>query len=175
MRILKRLKPSLKEKNDSWHEFVNCICDLLQNEKVQKMKQFRHHRDTNCFEHCLSVSYYSFLICKGLGLDYVSAARGGLLHDLFLYDWRTYHTGKERLWEKHAFIHPYKALENAKVFNLNEVEKDIIEKHMWPLTLKPPRYVESIIVCVVDKLCALVELSSKSVAYPFPGCNEPTG
>lgn len=157
MTTLKRLKSNLKEKNYRFYEFEKCIRDLLQNESVQKMKQFRHHRNTNCFDHSLSVSYYSFLLCKYLGYDYISAARGGLLHDLFLYDWRTHQTG--RLWKKHAFIHPYIALENAKIFNLNKIEKDIIEKHMWPLTLKPPRYVESIIVCIVDKYSALLELT----------------
>lgn len=156
MTTLKRLKSNLKEEKYSFYEFENCIRDLMQNESVQKMRQFRHHKNTNCFDHSLSVSYYSFLLCKYLGYDYISAARGGLLHDLFLYDWRTYQTG-ERLWEKHAFIHPYIALENVKIFNLNKIEKDIIEKHMWPLTLKPPRYIESIIVCIVDKYSAFLE------------------
>jgi len=29
---------------------------------------------------------------------------------------------------------------------LNEIEEDIIRKHMWPLTLVPPKYKESFIV-----------------------------
>jgi uncharacterized protein len=40
---------------------------------------------------------------------------------------------------------------------LNDIEKDIIEKHMWPLTLKLPKYKEAFIVSFVDKYCAFME------------------
>ena len=36
-------------------------------------------------------------------------------------------------------------------------EKDIILKHMWPVTIKLPKYKESYIVSSVDKYCALAE------------------
>ena len=57
----------------------------------------------------------------------------------------------------HAFKHPQIALENAsKVCDLNEKEKDIILKHMWPVTLfQFPKYKESFIITIVDKLSAL--------------------
>lgn len=42
-------------------------------------------------------------------------------------------------------------------FELSEVEKDIIRKHMFPLTLIPPRYRETWIVCLVDKICSVKE------------------
>ena len=38
-----------------------------------------------------------------------------------------------------------------KHFELNEVEKDIIVKHMWPLTFIPPKYQESFVVTFADK------------------------
>jgi uncharacterized protein len=98
-----------------------------------------------------------------MGLDYVAAARGGLLHDLFLYDWRV----AELERGKHAFRHPGIALENAKrIFTLNKIEQDIIEKHMWPLTIKPPMYYESLIVCIVDKYCATLEIVNNSKLMP---------
>jgi uncharacterized protein len=40
---------------------------------------------------------------------------------------------------------------------MNNIEKDIIEKHMWPLTLRLPRYKESYVVLMVDKYCAFSE------------------
>ena len=43
-------------------------------------------------------------------------------------------------------------------FDLNEVEKDIILKHMWPLTIRFPRYREAYIVTFVDKYCAIKEV-----------------
>ena len=136
-------------------EFVEIIKDLMTNETVQKMKDYKQHYDTSCFEHCRNVAYYSYLICRKYNLDYVSVARAGMLHDLFLYDWRQRQDGRKGL---HAFTHPKTALENAsKLFSLNEKECDIILKHMWPLTIKFPKYIESYVITLVDKYCALEE------------------
>ena len=93
-------------------EFINIIKDLINNETVQQMKNYRQHFNSSCFDQCLEVAYWSYLICKKLGLDYVSAARAGMLHDLFLYDWRN-SKKKLNLEHFHAFIHPKIALENA--------------------------------------------------------------
>ena len=46
---------------------------------------------------------------------------------------------------------------SLKNFTLNDLEKDVIVKHMWPLTIKFPKYKESYIVTFVDKYCATVE------------------
>ena len=32
---------------------------------------------------------------------------------------------------------------------------------MFPLTFNPPRYKESVIVCIVDKVCSIYEVFSK--------------
>jgi len=148
-------KFQLKTNSTDETEYENCIGDLVQNDVACSMEHFIQHSDISCLEHCLYVSYNSFRICKKLGLDYRSAARGGLLHDLFLYDW---HVTKpaEGL---HGFVHPYIALENAnKHFDLNSREQDIIVKHMWPMTLVFPKYKESFVVCMVDKYCASMEI-----------------
>jgi len=148
-----KLEESLK--NDSSFEYESIIADLVLNPTVQQMQNFRQHYDTSCFEHCKNVSYYSYLICKKYGLDYKAAARAGMLHDLFLYDWRKRENGRKGL---HAFRHPKVALENAsKLFDLNKKEQDIILKHMWPITIKLPRYKESYIITFVDKYCAIQE------------------
>jgi uncharacterized protein len=150
-----RLKLSLKVDSSSDSEYKNCISDLIQNEIVCSMKDFVQHSNVTCLEHSLFVSYDSYLICKRLGLNFYSAARGGLLHDFFLYDWHNAKPYKGL----HGFIHPYVALENAnKYFYLNDMEKDIITKHMWPLTLRFPRYKEALIVAFVDKYCAAMEV-----------------
>jgi uncharacterized protein len=135
-------------------EYKKCISTFLKNPNVLSMDDFFQHGTTTCLEHCIIVSYTSYRLCKFLKLDYTSAARGALLHDLFLYDW---HTVKppEGL---HAFSHPAISLFNAsKIFVLNPIEKDVILKHMWPLTIRLPRYREALIVCIVDKYCALTE------------------
>lgn len=87
-------------------------------------------------------------------LDYKSAARGAMLHDLFLYDWRekNSHSGL------HAFNHGKVAYKNAsEIFELNKIEKDMIIKHMWPVTIAFPKYIESYILTFVDKYCATQE------------------
>lgn len=136
-------------------EFELIIRDLVCNETVQKMKDYKQHYDTSCFEHCRNVAYYSYLICKKYHFDYISAARAGMLHDLFLYDWRVRQDDRKGL---HAFTHPQTALNNAsKIFKLNEKEVDIILKHMWPITLRFPKYIESYVITLVDKYCAIQE------------------
>ena len=78
----------------------------------------------------------------------------GLLHDLFLYDCENPETRPK----DHIVNHPKIALENAqKLFILNEIEKDIIQKHMWPITLSRPMFWETFIVTLVDKYCAIKE------------------
>jgi uncharacterized protein len=118
------------------------------------MDQYIQHGNVTCLEHCKKVSFKSYQIAKRLKLDYKSAARGGLLHDFFLYDWHIpgSHVGL------HGFRHAKTAFKNAsKHFELNRKEKDIILKHMWPLNIVPPRFLESVIVLLVDNYYSSVE------------------
>ena len=87
-------------------------------------------------------------------MDYRSAARGALLHDFYLYDWHTPNI-REGL---HGFTHPASSLANAKkYFKISALEHDIIIKHMWPLTVRLPKYKETFVVILVDKVCATLE------------------
>lgn len=148
------MKEKLEKKIQEDVDFQEIIEDLIKNETVQEMKNFRQHFNTDCFEHCYVASYYCYRICKKLKLDYKSAARGAMLHDLFLYDWRI----KDNHVGLHAFTHAKTAYDNAsKIFELNKIEKDVIIKHMWPVTLAFPRYLESYILTLVDKYCAVME------------------
>lgn len=138
-------------------EFNNIVNDLINDSTVNEMNKYIQHCDTTCFSHCMNVAYYSYLICKKYNLDYVSAARGGMLHDLFLYNWRKSQRAI-KLHGLHAFVHPKIALFNSlKLFDLNDIEKDVILKHMWPLTFRLPKYKESFIITFVDKFCAIKE------------------
>ncbi len=138
-------------------EFNNIIKDIKENLTVQEMKNFRQHYTTSCYEHCLNVSYFSYKIAKKLKLNYVEIARAAMLHDLFLYDWRN--SKKElNLPKFHAFIHPEIALKNSmSLFSLTEREKDIILNHMWPVTLRIPKYKETFIVTLTDKYSTIYE------------------
>ncbi len=143
-------------------KFLEIINDILANKSIQNLKLYKHHYAYTRLEHCLSVSYYTYVICKFLHLDYKSAARAALLHDLFFYDCED----KLSRPKNHIKNHPKIALENAnKLFNLNKKEQDIILKHMWPLTFSPPKYLESFIVTIVDKYCAFKEWSIYCAFY----------
>ena len=136
------------------NDFLDIIQDILDNKTVQDLELYKHHYGSNRLEHCLAVSYYSYLICKSLHLDYVSVARAGVLHDLFLYDCEC----KSSKPKFHIWKHPKLALANAKeLFVLNKKECDIVLKHMWPITPIPPKYLESFILTFVDKFCAFKE------------------
>jgi len=140
---------------DNDTEFQKIIDELIINDTVKEMKNYLQHFDTTCYTHCYLVSYYCYLICKKFHLDYVSATRAGMLHDLFLYDWRKRQPNKKGL---HAFTHGKTSFINAsKIFDLNNKEKDMIIKHMWPVTIQFPKSIEGFILTFVDKYCALNE------------------
>ena len=139
--------------------------------RSQSMKKYSHHGRTTLFGHSVHVSYYNYLVCKKLHLDEKAGARAGLLHDLFLYDWHKYTPKKgERL---HGFEHPTKALKNAgKYFNITEKEGDMIAKHMFPLTITPPKYKETFVIVMVDKFCSFNEVLDDFIHRKFCGAKD---
>lgn len=135
--------------------FKDIILQYLEMEKILEMQNYMQHRDLNLLEHSIHVSLVSYSVAKKLNMDHLTILKGAMLHDFFLYDWHE----KNRPEGLHGFMHPSIALKNAQdYFELSPIERDIILKHMWPLTLKPPRYKESILVCFVDKYCSFIEL-----------------
>lgn len=131
--------------------------ELLNEPLVREMGSYCQHGRTSTLEHVYAVANYSLRVSRLLHIrvDEESLIRGALLHDFFLYDWHIPVKGRKL----HGFSHPATALRNAKIhFRLNEIEVDIIERHMWPLTLRRcPRFKESLLVCLMDKYCSLVE------------------
>ena len=111
--------------------------------------------------HSINVAYYSFLFAKflekklGARINYEILIVSAMFHDFFLYDWHETE-GRPKL---HGFRHPRIASENAqKFYDINETEKNIIESHMWPLTLtKFPKSTEGKIICLIDKCCSTAE------------------
>ena len=149
---MKKYINDLAKHND---EFQEIIKPLITNETVLQMKNFRQHYETTCFDHCYTAAYYCYTICKKYHLDYKSATRAAMLHDLFLYDWRKRERGRKGL---HAYTHGKTAFKKAsEILNLNDKEKDMIIKHMWPVTLAIPKYKETFILTFVDKYFAIAE------------------
>ena len=131
-------------------EFMSIATPVLENPMVASLSRYPHHRGKTRLDHVKEVAELSFYWGNRLSLDCTAIVRGALLHDLFFYDWL--HEGP-RL---HGFRHHTIALRNAhKVTLLSKREEDIIKKHMWPLTPIPPRYPESLVVCLVDTYCSI--------------------
>lgn len=164
--LLRNLKKEASKKHadlrEIWGpEFYECIKDLAEHPVVLRMKLYPHHGKTSCYQHCLHVAFYNYEWCRFLHLDAVSAARGGMLHDFFLYDW---HTHAARTGDHfHGLTHPKKSYKNAnKFFELNKIEKDIILNHMWPVTpFSIPRTKEGWISTFTDKYCGALETSRR--------------
>ena len=124
------------------------------------MKKYRHHGSVSCHSHSLRVAEHSFRLSAGRRVNVTALIRGALLHDFYLYDW---HGGCPPL---HGFRHPGWALENAREhFGLNEIEEDIIRKHMFPLTPAMPLFRESAIVSIADKIAAWNDYQAELAAY----------
>lgn len=156
----------MKIKNKTVEDLVfkSYLEEMLNKKKFLKMNRYIQHGNTSCLLHSIAVSYYSHRLCKLLHLNFHEREliRGALLHDYFLYDWHAKYKPTRNVG-LHGRIHPTIALFNArKDFSINRIESDIIERHMFPLTFTPPKYRESVIVCLVDKFCSIYEVFSKN-------------
>ena len=137
-------------------EFHSLVSDIVDHDEFVKLKDYHHHT-TPIFDHVMRVAFLSYATSKALGFDYRSAARGGLLHEFFLYDWRE-RKATDSHRSRHGTEHPNIALANARThFTVNDREADIIVKHMYPKTRALPRYRESFVVSIMDKIATVVE------------------
>lgn len=146
----------LSEKNSNG--FFDVVGDIYFSDEVQSLAKYEQHLDINRLQHITGVAYLSYYICKKLGLNYRAAARGATMHDLFYYDWRDGETGR---WHKlHGYKHPEYAYLNAKELSpsSDKITLNCVRRHMWPLTVVPPRFREGYIVSFADKYCATREL-----------------
>ena len=134
------------------NEFYNLVDEYINHPKVLEMKEYVHH-GIRRYDHCFRVAYHTYKITKILNLNYQSATKAAMLHDFF-----TDELENEKSKIKRYRNHPKIAVENAKkYFGLNAMEEDIIERHMFPITFTPPKYLESWIVDIVDDVASVYE------------------
>ena len=138
-------------------EFAKIAEEIVASPGYEIIRHIDHH-DASIADHAVAVALHSFNIACLCGLNQRlgDLTRGALLHDYFHYNWHVTRSSSGKL---HGFHHPREALENAEIEYgpLSKVERDIILRHMWPLTPIPPRYPESLIVCIIDKAVAIRE------------------
>lgn len=132
------------------------VWTLNRDSRFYQTRNYMQHGDTSVYMHSISVCIKSIDIALkfNLSVDWDSLIRGALLHDYFLYD---YHDKTVPRY-KHGITHAKKALKNAeKDFVLNDIEREIIGKHMFPVNPNPPRCIETWIVTLADKIVAVQE------------------
>ena len=130
--------------------------DILGSQGMCLSQSFRQHGDVSVALHCFFAAVVCVRLARALALrvDTRALVRGALLHDYFLYDWHD----PDPSHRLHGFRHPFFALRNAEDdFTLDERERNIIARHMFPLVPMPPTCREAWIVCGADKLVALRE------------------
>lgn len=130
--------------------------EILESKNMQKEKTFMQHGNISVFDHSVAVTIKCLKIAHKLGIpvDQKTLIRGALLHDYFLYDWHE----SDKSHRLHGFTHAKKALLNAeKEYELNDIERNMIYCHMFPLNLRIPKFRESIILCIADKIVATKE------------------
>lgn len=147
------------EERKEFHKLLKeYASDIIASENFRNTRNYIQHGSMPVYRHCMDVADQSIKISKLLRVNCNEREliRGALLHDYFLYDWHDkYRDNYQRL---HGFYHPGIALRNAqKEYSLSDREKDIIKKHMWPLTIIPPACREAWIVTAADKYCSLLE------------------
>ena len=128
-----------------YYDIYNEFYDI---NKFRELKTIINHGQ-NRLDHINRVAKISFIISKKLGLDYVSCTRGAILHDFFTKD----------------DLNNYNLDSKKNVFNINEIEYDIILTHIYPITKKRPIYIETKIVCIVDKLVGIYEFFRYKIRF----------
>lgn len=137
-------------------QFTALVDDLLTHPKVNELHSYSQHLNTSRLQHSLNVAYYSFLFSKRLKANTEETVRAALLHDFFLYDWRS----DQPVAGSHLDVHPQQALLNAKtVTDVTPLMEDVILSHMWPLGSQKPNSKEAWIVSIADKVCTMMELT----------------
>lgn len=146
--------------------FRRAMEDIRVHSNLTQTDDYLQHGSTTRYLHSVAVAYYSYRVALffGLHLHLYEVIRGAMAHDYYLYDTKD---GSKQL-RGHGVKHPQIALENAeKDFALSDLERDIIVKHMFPITRSLPKYKESYVVTTVDKCCAVYEFFARRTPYPL--------
>jgi uncharacterized protein len=140
--------------------FDALIEEIINTNEFNNMKMHKHHFDSTVYDHTIKVAYLCYLhhqkhVRSKVNLN--DLLRAALLHDYFLYDRRNKNSEEKINRLVHVFHHPKVALDNAqKDFDdLTKFEIDAIQRHMFPLTIIPPKTRCGWLICWYDKVAAI--------------------
>ena len=158
----KKKRPSDEELKKEQNEIIK---EIVEHPEYQKRKTYNHHYNESVYEHCLRVSFDAFCIAKKHGWNYKDAAIAGVLHDFYYKPWQE-NIKNVPLLQKHGFVHAKEALDNSRKYfskYLNPVIENSIERHMFPLNRKMPKYKIGWLIVLVDKADSMDFLAHPSV------------
>ena len=143
-----------------YRSFESIAKEMLSNQKFLRLSHESHHGITR-LDHSLNVARKVYKYAIKYNLDYVSATRAAIVHDFF--------TNAEFI-SNHGLIqgvvHPDIALANAKgEFEISDKEANMIESHMFPLSVVTPKSKEAWLLTGVDKMQAIYEYLSYKFNY----------
>ena len=153
-------------------EFYKIISPILRNSEFQRRRTFLHHQDS-VYDHCLRVSYRAYKIsCFLSKIRVENAVIAGLLHDFYLEPWRDRKC--KNFFKMHGFVHGGISKWNSYQFfpeYMNSRIANSIHRHMFPLTIIPPRYLEGWVVTLADKIVSLEVFSHPKELPKYLGFN----
>ena len=127
---------------------------------VQGFSQ-KHHGFTTVGDHTLNVTIAGSKLAGkmskvGFKVDRRDVIIGALLHDIGI-------IGRDKKYKNNYETGQRHGIDSAKeaaeiVPDLTPKQKDIIENHMFPVTPRPPRSVEGVVVTLADKWSSIMEL-----------------
>ena len=135
----------------------------LNNPLIDRMKDVSMHRGSNCYIHSFLVAKLAIkrALRRKKELDLEAILVASILHDYYLYDWRS----DRSLLKHHGSKHPYIAVDNAKRdFDISDKVASLIMSHMWPINFKCfPKTTEARIVCNADTWIAFKDFLCSKV------------
>lgn len=137
----------------SKEDFNSIVKDIINNEDFNKLNKELHHGITR-YDHSVRVARWTYHLSKILKMKRMKdTTRAALLHDFYI-DEDLKGNGVSKLG-----THPNVALENSlKHYKLDDIQKDIIKSHMFPCNLSIPKYKESWLVSIIDKIVGTYEM-----------------
>ncbi len=146
------------------NDYYEIVKDIIETDEFKKRKNYRHHGEISVYEHSLSVSICSYNFARKINsifrreiVNENNMAIAGILHDFYYNDY-TKSKEKKSLFKKHGFVHAREALENSREKfpqYMNDHIENTILRHMFPLNITPPKYIEGWIIVFVDKIVSL--------------------
>lgn len=155
-------------------EYLEVVKIVLDHPEFQKRKTYAHHGEESVYTHSIKVSFLAYRIAKHLPIDETEVALAALLHDFYDKPWQE-NKEKKSFFRMHGFVHAHEAYVNAHLYFdelLNNKMDDMILRHMFPLNIRPPRYLGSWVVTISDKIVSLNIFKNPTKLYRYIGINK---